>query len=178
MRLIGLYFIFCRLSKIHKSEEKDNSEQDHNETAESCTANRCHSKQNSAVRLHLPQSLEYSEPTSTSSIVDSDTTRLSQTCPPYFYRTQLPSTLPAVLQKRSVTENPTDFRHQQRNHIKQIRCLHLTKSRRYEGRVNLISALRRCSNIAGDCSKISLYNNIKRKSLLLLLLFNAIILNC
>ena len=178
MRLIGLYFIFCRFSKIHKSEEKDNREQGHNETAESCTANRYHSKQNSAVRLHLPESLEYSEPTSTSSIVDSDATRLSQTCPPYFYRTQLPSTLPAVLEKRSVTENPTDFQHQQRNHIKQIRCLHLSNSRRYEGRVNLISALRRCSNIAGDCSKISLYNNIKRKSLLLLLLFNAIILNC
>ena len=177
MRLIGLYFIFCRFSKIHKSEEKDNREQGHNETAESCTANRYHSKQNSAVRLHLSQSLEYSEPTSTSSIVDSDATRLSQTCSPYFFRTQLPATLPAVLQKRSVTENPTDFQHQQRNHVKQIRCLHLTKSRRYEGRVNLISALRRCSNIAGIVVKYHCII-IKRKSLLLLLLFNSIILNC
>ena len=173
MRVIGLYFIFCRVSKIHKSEEKDNREEGHNKTAESCT-NRCHSMQNSEIRPQLPQSLEYPEP---ASIVDSDPTRLSQTCPPYFYKTQLPATIPAVLQKRPVTENPTDFRHQQSNHVKLIRSLHLPNSRKYEGRISLISALRRCSNIGGDWSKISLYN-INRKSLLPLLLFDAMILNC
>ena len=177
MRVIGLYFIFCRVSKIHKSEEKDNREEGHTKTAESCTANICHSMQSLAIRPQLPKSLEYREPTSTYSIVDPDTTRLSQTCPPYFYKTQLPATIPAVLQKRPVTENMTDFRHQQSNHVKQISSLHLTNSRRYEGRISLISALRRCSNITGDWSKISLYN-INRKSFLPLLLFDAMILNC